>query len=72
MVGENEATSGRVTEALSHVARLTQLVRRQTGFGGQEDPTSTDDFEEEYMKLLAVMIWTIFSFCLVVTAFVFL
>ena len=46
MVGENEATSGRVTEALSHVARLTQLVRRRTGFGGQEDPASTDDFEE--------------------------
>ena len=35
-----------VTEALSHVARLTQLVRRRTGFGGQEDPASTDEFEE--------------------------
>ena len=45
-VGENEATSGRVTEALSHISRLTQLVRRRAGFGGQEEPVPSDDFEE--------------------------
>ena len=46
VVGENEATSGRVTEALSHISRLTQLVRRQAGFGGQEEPVPVDRFED--------------------------
>ena len=45
-VGENEATSGRVTEALSHISRLTQLVRRRAGFGGQEEPVPEDGFED--------------------------
>ena len=45
-IGENEATSGRVSEALSHISKLSQLVRRRAGFGGQEEPAPTDDFEE--------------------------
>ena len=46
VVGENEATSGRVTEALSHISRLTQLLRRRAGFGGQEEPVPVDRFED--------------------------
>ena len=45
-VGENEATSGRVSEALSHISKLSQLVRRRAGFGGQEGPGPEDEFEE--------------------------
>ena len=52
-VGENEATSGRVTEALSHISRLTQLVRRRAGFGGQEEPGPEDEFEEVQLGDLA-------------------
>ena len=45
VMGENEATSGRVSEALSHISRLTQLVRRRAGFGGQEETADpADDF----------------------------
>ena len=47
VMGENEATSGRVSEALSHISRLSQMVRRRAGFGNQEEePDPTDDFEE--------------------------
>ena len=46
VVGENEATSGRVTEALSYISRVTQLVRRRAGFGGQEEPVPADRFED--------------------------
>ena len=45
-VGKNEATSGRVSEALSHISKLSQLVRRRAGFGGQEEPGPEDEFEE--------------------------
>ena len=44
VIGENEATSGQVSEALSHVSRLTQLVRRRAGFGaGEESAAGLDD-----------------------------
>ena len=45
VVGESEAISGRVTEALSHVSRLTHLVRRRAGFGPADD-TSVAGFED--------------------------
>ena len=46
VIGENEATSGRVTEALSHISRLTQLVRRRAGFGaGKESADGLEDVE---------------------------
>ena len=46
VIGENEATSGRVSEALSHVSRLTQLVRRRAGFcAGEESAAGLDDVE---------------------------
>ena len=47
VVGESEAISGRVTEALSHVSRLTHLVRRRAGFGPADDP----DTEFENVEL---------------------
>ena len=48
-MGENEATSGRVSGALSHISRLSQLVRRRAGFGGPEDPGHEDEFEEVHL-----------------------
>ena len=44
VVGESDAISGRVTEALSHVSRLTHLVRRRAGFGPADD--SAAGFED--------------------------
>ena len=46
VVSESEAISGRVTEALSHVSRMTHLVRRRAGFGLADDPpTEFEDVE---------------------------
>ena len=46
VVGDNEATSGRVSEALAHVQRLSQMVRQRAGFGDPADPGPEDGFEE--------------------------
>ena len=47
VVGESEAISGRVTEALAHASRMSQFMRQRAGFGPPADdpPTEFEDVE---------------------------